>query len=166
MKKFYMLVIALAMLALTACGATTSAPETDEEVHDRTTASSVYEKYNIMTFETVEMQTPETAEYGFINAKIKVTNNSEWTLKSVCIDATFRDADGNSLSVSYPQHNVPVGPGEFYVEEALLGEDEYGFEDAAYADVPSYYIELSEPDESGYMFFHVDTVNKTVEAIY
>lgn len=165
MKKIYMIVIALAMLALAACGGTASAPETDEGVYEGTAASSIYEEYNIMTFETVEMQTPETAEYGFIHAKIKATNNSEWTLKSVCIDATFRDSDGNSLSVSYPQHNVPVGPGEFYIEEALLGEGEYGFEEAVYADVPSYYIEFSEPDESGYTLFHVDTVNKTVEAV-
>lgn len=166
MKKICMLVIALAMLALTACGGTASAPETDEEVYEGTAASSIYEEYNIMTFETVDMETAETAQNGFIHAKIKATNNSDLALKSVSLDVTFRDAEGNALLITYPQHNAPVGPGEFYISEALMGEDEYGFEDVVLADVPSYYIELSEPDESGYMFFHVDTVNKTVEAIY
>lgn len=161
MKKICMLVIALAMLALAACGGTTST--TEAGTPSAGNADSLdYEKYNIMTFETVDMY----FEYGFAHAKIKGTNNSDKALKSVSIDATFRDAEGNALLVTYPQYNAPVGPGAFYVDEAMMGEDEYGFEDMVSADVPSYYIEFSEPDESGYMFFHVDTVNETVEAIY
>lgn len=164
MKKICMLVIALAMLVLAACGGTTST--TEAGTPSAGSADSLdYEKYNIMSFETVDMETAETAQNGFIHAKIKATNNSDLALKSVSLDVTFRDAEGNALLITYPQHNAPVGPGEFYISEALMGEDEYGFEDVVLADVPSYYIEFSEPDESGYMFFHVDAVNKTVEAI-
>ncbi len=161
MKKICMLVIALAMLALTACGGTTS---TTEVITPPAGSAGFldYEKYNIMSFETVDMY----FDAGFAHAKIKGTNNSDKALESVSVDATFRDAEGNALLITYPQYNAPVGPGAFYIDEATMDENDYGFEDMVSADVPSYYIKFSEPDESGYMFFHVDTVNKTVEAIY
>lgn len=162
MKKICMLVIALAMLALTACGQQEPAEVEMKDINEVLAEefASDFDSDNVMSFEAVD----EYVQGGNIYIKIQGTNNADCAVGGIEALTTLKDESGNIIYSGYMTYQSGVLPGTSFIESMYVQDPTVEASQIASVSVDQYTYKTSEPNKDGNNLFVVDLIMKTSEA--
>ena len=126
--------------------------EVEEEVQE----NNNFDKYNILSFENVEVDT--TIEYSgdtFNDIKFKATNNSDKTIHSIFVDVALYDEEGVMLGVQCATEINSIQSGNSFYLETLYDTTEY--ENVAEVKIVSYQYNIEEN------YYEIDLVGQFAE---
>lgn len=136
--NFVISILALTLCLLCACGTTQTSDSTDKSLEkDESSASQAepadntnsetkekendeYAQYDVASFEATDKGTDN---YGYRHFDIKITNNGDFPVTLVSPIVDFVDSSGNILGTSSVQVQGNLKPGNYAVEDALIGSD-------------------------------------------
>lgn len=157
MKKLIILFISiLGITIFTGCSSANDSLDnnTDKAIQENNkTSSNNFEKYNILSFGEIEINTSEDYEDDeYIDIKTKVTNNSNEIIKTITIDFSLYEDENTILETTHPQESGPIkGNQSFYIY--ALYERSMNVKDIKINSY-SYYI--------GDKYYETDLISKTV----
>ena len=157
MKKLIILFISiLGITIFTGCSSANDSLDnnTDKAIQENNkTSSNNFEKYNILSFGEIEINTSEDYEDDeYIDIKTKVTNNSNEIIKTITIDFSLYEDENTILETTHPQEGGPIeGNQSFYID--ALYERSMNVKDIKINSY-SYYI--------GDKYYETDLISKTV----
>ena len=155
MKKLIILFISiLGITIFTGCSSANDSLDnnTDKAIQENNkTSSNNFEKYNILSFGEIEINTSEDYEDDEY-IKTKVTNNSNEIIKTITIDFSLYEDENTILETTHPQESGPIkGNQSFYIY--ALYERSMNVKDIKINSY-SYYI--------GDKYYETDLISKTV----
>ena len=126
-----------------------------EEVIEEQEVESDFDKYNILTFNAIEINSePDYEGDVYADFKCKVTNNSDKMISTVTVNYAFYDKEGTLLGETYPQKPESIPGGNSFYSDGLYDTTEYdvaGIKITGY----SYYI--------GDNYYSIDLMSQTAE---
>ncbi|MCI5499353.1 MAG: hypothetical protein MR419_07500 [Clostridiales bacterium] len=166
MKRIFLAICAFVLVcSLCSCQSTTNEPQQNsvEEGQSTQDANYSFDECDILTFEALDT---EDRGDGYFTTKIKVTNNSDLSLKLVSMDIAYRDKDNNVLYLDrLVQYNGGVYPHTSFTQGNFLSQSDVDLSQVASITVDSYWYDLGSPDENGNDHFEINTIAKSIDAI-
>lgn len=158
-KISYLSLVLIILVSLTACknnmsSIDSSSSNTDSQTSEDTNNSvkdNEFEKFNVLTFSEIEID--KNRGDGYYYLKVKITNNSNKTIRIISPEMSIYDKSNTLIDSTYPQQQAPIEPKQSFYLEGMCEEDKNI--DKVKINKYSYYI--------GNTFYDVDLLSKVAE---